>query len=219
MEIGETFQFAVVAFTAVFFVVDPFAAVPIFLAITGDQGAERRRATALRAALAAWATLTVFGLAGGILFRLLGISLGAFQIAGGLMLLLMAVDMMRATPSRTRSTQEEQAEARGEQEVAVVPLAIPMLAGPGAIATVMVLMKRAAWRPVPTLLVLGAVALTGAITYLILRAAASAERFITRTTLHVLERVMGLLLSAIAVEFIVGGLRELWPVLRVSPGT
>jgi multiple antibiotic resistance protein len=130
MEIGETLQFAVVAFTAVFFVVDPFAAVPIFLAITGDQGAERRRATALRAALAAWATLTVFGLAGGILFRLLGISLGAFQIAGGLMLLLMAVDMMRATPSRTRSTQEEQAEARGEQEVAVVPLAIPMLAGP-----------------------------------------------------------------------------------------
>jgi multiple antibiotic resistance protein len=212
--VGEALQFAFVTFTAIFFVVDPFAAVPIFLTITGEDTPAQRRATALRAALATWATLTAFGIAGGLIFRMLGISLGAFQIAGGLMLLLMAVDMMRATPSRTRSTLEEQAEARAEGEVAIVPLAIPMLAGPGAIATVMVLMKRAGWRPVPTLIVLGAVALTAVLAYVILRAAATARRFISQTTLHVLERVMGLLLSAIAVEFVVSGLRDLWPALR-----
>src|SRR5512147_1531534 len=142
----EVLQFAGVTLTAVLFVVDPFAAVPIFLAITHDDGLARRRATAARAALATYVMLTAFALAGGIIFRMLGISLGAFEIAGGFMLLLMAVDMMRAQPSRTRSTAEEQAEGLVKEDVAIVPLAIPMLAGPGAIATCMVLMKRAEWR-------------------------------------------------------------------------
>jgi multiple antibiotic resistance protein len=212
--VPEAVAFAGVSFTAVFFVVDPFAAVPIFLAITAGQTPEQRRRTAARAALAAWLTLTIFGVTGGILFRLLGISLGAFEIAGGLMLLLMAIDMMRATPSRTRSTKEEQAESVAKEDVAIIPLAIPMLAGPGAIATVMVLMKRAAWAPVATATVLAVVALTALACYLVLRAAATAGRFISHTTIHVFERVMGLLLAAVAVEFIAAGLRELWPALR-----
>ena len=212
---SETVQFAVVTFTAVLFVVDPFAAVPIFLAITRDDPPAKRRTTAGRAALATFATLAFFALAGGVIFQLLGISLGAFQIAGGLMLLLMAVDMMRATPSRTRSTAEEQAEGLEKEDVAIVPLAVPMLAGPGAIATVMVLMKRASWNMVPTVTVLGAVALTCVITYVVLRGAAGAGRFLSRTSLHVLERVMGLLLAAVAVEFVIGGLRDVWPVLRL----
>lgn len=211
---SEVLQFAFVTLTAVLFVVDPFAAVPIFLAITHDEGPERRRATALRASLATFVVLGVFALAGGVIFRLLGISLGAFEIAGGFMLLLMAVDMMRAQPSRTRSTAEEQAEGLVKDDVAIVPLAIPMLAGPGAIATCMVLMKRASWQIVPTVTVLLAIAVTALITYVVLRTAATAQRFISQTWLHVLERVMGLLLAAIAVEFMVSGLKEIWPNLK-----
>jgi len=205
------FKFAFVAFTAVFFVVDPFAAIPIFVTITAGDDAARRRVLALRASLATFVTLTAFSLAGGLIFQLFGISLAAFKIAGGLMLLLMAFDMMRAQPSRTRSTAEEEEEGKVKDDVAIVPMAIPILAGPGAIATCMVLMSRTAWRPVPVLMVLGAITLTTLVTWLILRSAASAQRFLSRTFLHVMSRVMGLLLAAVAIEFMIGGLKEVWP--------
>jgi len=176
---------------------------------------QKRRAIAARAALATGLTLGFFALAGGLLFKLMGISLPAFKIAGGLMILLMAVVMMRAQPSRTRSTAAEQAEAMDKDDVAIVPLAIPMLAGPGAMATVAVLMTRAAWRPVPTLAIFLSIALTSTISWLLLRAAARAETFLSRTTLRILERVMGLLLAAVAVEFMAGGITEL--VLKARP--
>ncbi|MBI5502010.1 MAG: MarC family protein [Deltaproteobacteria bacterium] len=210
---AEDLKFAFVAFTAVFFVVDPFVAVPIFLAITADDEPAKRRGMALRAALAAFVTLALFALAGGLIFRAFGISLGAFKIAGGLMLFLMAMDMMRAQPSRTRSTAEEQEEGTARDDVAIVPMAIPMLAGPGAIATVMVLMSRAAWKPVPTVAVFAAIAVTCVATWILLRSAVAAQRFLSKTILHVLERVMGLLLAAVAVEFVVGGIRDLWPTM------
>src|SRR5262245_45584749 len=140
---GDVIKFAAVTFTAVLFVVDPFAAVPVFLTITHGDDERKRRQTALRASIATFVTLTLFALAGGLIFKLFGISLGAFQIAGGIMLLLMAVDMMRATPSRTRTSEEEQRESAQKEDVAIVPMAVPMLAGPGAIATAMLLMKRA----------------------------------------------------------------------------
>ena len=153
-------KFAFVALSAVFFVIDPLANVPMFLTITSGDTPEQRRSTALRAALATCITLCVFALAVGVIFQAFGISLGAFKIAGGIMLLLMSIDMMRAQPSPTRTSEEEQAEGRSKDDVAIFPLAIPMLAGPGAIATVMVLMSRAAWKPVPTASVFVAVTVT-----------------------------------------------------------
>src|SRR5262249_26052506 len=149
-----------VALSAIFFVIDPLANVPIFLSITRAFTPEQRRSIALRAAVATMLTLSIFALAGGVIFEAFGISLGAFKIAGGLMLLLMAIDMMRAQPPRTRTTIEEQDESRERDDVAIFPLAIPMLAGPGAIASVMVLMSRAKWRPVPTVTVFAAIAVT-----------------------------------------------------------
>ncbi len=205
--------FAIVTLSAVFFVVDPVVVVPLFLAITRTDPPQKKRSIALRASVAAFVTLAVFALAGGVIFRAFGISLGAFKIAGGLMLFLMSVDMMRAQPSRTRSTIEEQEEGLAKEDVAIVPMAIPMLAGPGAIATVMVLMSRAAWKPLPTASVFAAIALTCLVTWLLLRSAALAERFLSQTTIHVLERVMGLLLAAVAVEFVIGGLRDLLPTM------
>jgi multiple antibiotic resistance protein len=202
-------KFAVVALSAIFFVIDPLANVPIFLTITSGDSVQQRRSTALRAAFAAWLTLCTFAVAGGLIFKAFGISMGAFKIAGGIMLLLMSIDMMRAQPSPTRSTLEEQDESRAREDVAVFPMAIPMLAGPGAIATVMVLMSRAAWHPLPTILVFVAVTITCLACWLLMRSAATAERLLPKTLLRALERIMGLLLAAVAVEFIAGGVRDM----------
>ncbi len=202
-------KFAVVAMSAVFFVVDPMANTPVFLTITSSFSVEQRRRVALRGAVAAWVLLSLFAVAGGIIFEAFGISLGAFKIAGGLMLLLMAVDMMRAQPVATRTSPEEQAESRAQEEVAIFPLAIPMLAGPGAIATVMVLMSRAKWQVVPTASVFVAITATCLASWLFMRGAASAERLMPKTLLRAFERVMGLLLAAVAVEFIAGGVRDM----------
>jgi multiple antibiotic resistance protein len=202
-------KFALVALSAVFFVIDPFANVPIFLTITASATPAQRRRIAWRAALATGITLSIFALGGGVIFRAFGISLGAFKIAGGLMLLLMAIDMMRAQPSPTRTTAEEQGEACLRDDVAIFPLAIPMLAGPGALATVVVLMSRAAWHPVRVIAVFVAVAITCAASWLLMRGAASAERFLPKTLLRALERIMGLLLAAVAIEFIAGGIRDM----------
>lgn len=201
--------FALVALSAVFFVIDPLAVVPLFLTITGGQQPESRRQIARQAALAAWCLLSVFALAGGLVFRAFGISLGAFKVAGGLMLLLMAVDMMRAQPSPTRTTVEEQTESSRRDDVAIFPLATPMLAGPGAIATVMVLMSRAAGRVLPIVAVFLAITVTCVAAWLLMRSAAQAERWLPKTLLRAFERVMGLLLAAVAVEFIAGGVRDL----------
>ena len=202
-------KFALVALSAVFFVIDPLANVPLFLTITRGFSPEQRRKVALRAAFATWLILSIFALAGGLIFQAFGISLGAFKIAGGLMLLLMSIDMMRAQPSPTRTTVEEQDESRARDDVAIFPMAIPMLAGPGAIATVMVLMSRAAWHPVATGAVLLAVTITCLVAWLLMRMAANAERMIPKTLLRAFERVMGLLLAAVAVEFIAGGVRDM----------
>ena len=203
-------KFALVALSAMFFVVDPLANLPVFLSITVNCTPEQRRAVAGRAALAAWVLLSVFAIAGGLIFQAFGISLGAFKVAGGIMLLLMSIDMMRAQPSPTRTTAEEQAESatRGD-DIAIFPLATPMLAGPGAIATVMVLMSRAAWNPVRTPSVFVAVTVTCFIAWLLMRGAANAERLLPKTLLRAFERIMGLLLAAVAVEFVAGGVRDL----------
>ncbi|HWM87903.1 MAG TPA: MarC family protein, partial [Kofleriaceae bacterium] len=132
----------------------------------------------------------------------------------GLLLFLTSIDMMQAQPARTRSTEEEQAESAAKDDVAIIPMAIPMLAGPGAIATVMVLMSRADWQPLRTAAVFIAILISCVAAWLFMRSAVLAERFLNRTTLNVIGRVMGLLLAAIAVEFVIGGIRDLFPSLR-----
>ena len=117
---------------------------PVFRAAVGRQGAgvEERRETAKRAAMAAFLVLVGFALAGALVFRVLGITIPAFKIAGGIMLLLIAVDMIRTTPSPARITEPEVEAGVAKEDVAIVPLAMPLLAGPGSIATVIVLMGR-----------------------------------------------------------------------------
>ena len=210
--------FAAVTFSSIFFVVDPIALVPIFLGMTHGDTPEKKRATAGKAALATTLTLLIFAGAGGLIFQAFGITLGAFKIAGGILLFRMALDMMQAQHSRTRTSPEEEAEGAHTEDVAVIPLAIPMLAGPGAIATVMVVMGRTGFEPVKVLVVLGSILLTGGLAYVILRSALLVERRLKTTGMHILSRVTGLLVAAVAVQFVVDGARDVRPqIVEAAP--
>ena len=205
----DDLSFAVTTISALFVVVDPIAAMPIFLSVTAHDSLEKRRSQAARAAWACCIILCVFALAGGVIFQLFGISLGSFKVAGGIMICMTAIDMMRAQSSPTRTTSEEQSEGVSRDDVGVVPMGIPVLAGPGAIATVMVLMSQAEWRPVRVCSLMAAILATAIATWLLLRASSIATTLISQTTVRVLGRVMGLVLAAIAVQFVVSGMHDL----------
>lgn len=200
------------AFIAVFSVADPLGLVPFYLAMTRGYAPAKKRRTALLASLAMAVTLTLFAAMGQAILHFFGLSIGAFRIAGGTLLFLMAVDMLRAQPSRPRSTPEELADGEGASEIAIFPLAFPMLAGPGAIANAMMqtagvatTLERAA--------VYIAILLASAATAVVLLLGTAAERRLGKTGLNLLERVMGLLLAAIAVQFVVDGIGEVLPSL------
>jgi multiple antibiotic resistance protein len=197
-----------VSLSAVFFVVDPIGVVPIFLAITAGDSEEKLRRTALRACLVAGGLLLFFAIFGGLIFQVFGVSLAAFRVAGGILLLITALDMLRARPSETRTSHTEQQEGVHKEDVALVPLAMPLLAGPGAIASAMVLMSKGEtlMMAVP---VLAAIVLTFVASYFILRASNLVLRVLKQSGVAILERVMGLILAAIAVQFIADGAKDL----------
>jgi multiple antibiotic resistance protein len=197
--------FVLTALASVLFVVDPPGALPAYLAMTqGDDPAKRRR-TAAKASLAAALVLAAFAAGGHGLFRLLGLTLPAFQVAGGLILFLVALDMLRAQRS-TKEGPAEVNEGMAKEDVAITPLAVPLLAGPAALSTVATLMGQArGWEE--ALAVYLSVALTGVLTYLTLRLAEPLFRLLGRTGIQVLGRVLGLVLAGIAVQFVFNGLR------------
>ncbi|AKT44116.1 MarC family protein [Chondromyces crocatus] len=205
-----------VSLSAVFFIVDPLGIVPIFLAITAGSSPEKMRSTAARACLTAFGMMTFFALFGGAVFKVFGISLSAFRIAGGLLLLMTALDMLRAKPSGTRTTPEETEEGVHKEDVAIVPLAIPLLSGPGALATVVVLMSQGGPGVLPAGAVLLAITITFAASYFILRGAALVQRVLGRSGMAILERTMGLILAAIAVQFVADGALDLLASSRAS---
>jgi multiple antibiotic resistance protein len=208
-------RFSVLALSSIFFLVDPFAAVPSFLAITGNADPQRRKRTARKAALTAFIVLTSFALCGQLIFRLFGITLPAFEIAGGMILLLIGLDMLQAKRSATQETSGDTEEATVKEDAGIVPLGIPMLAGPGAISTVMVLVGQ-----VPNLLhwemgaILGSITVTCLVSYLVLAGAGRVRRVMGETGIRVLVRVMGLLLVALAMQFFVNGLTDLGLIAR-----
>lgn len=201
-------QFALVTFTSILFLVDPIAVVPTFLAITQGESVERRRATARRACMAAAILLIVFAAGGNLIFRAFGITLPAFRIAGGAILWLVAMDMLRGE----RPTQESEAEideGRRKEDVALTPLAIPLLAGPGAISTVMVLSGQAR-TPARAAVVYASIVVTLLISWIMLRVGDRVMSHFGQTGIRVIMRIMGLLLAAVAVQFIITGVREAW---------
>jgi multiple antibiotic resistance protein len=198
-------SFALTALASILFVVDPVGALPAYLAMCDCDGPAKRRRTAAKAAIAATLVLAAFAAGGQSLFRLLGLTLPAFQIAGGLILFLVALDMMRAQRP-TKEGPGEASEGRAKEDVAITPLAVPLLAGPASLSTVATLMSQARDGGEAVAVYLS-IAVTGGVTYLALRLAEPIFRVLGRTGIQVLGRVLGLVLAGIAVQFILNGLR------------
>lgn len=205
---GELWQFALITFTSVLFIVDPIAAVPAYLVVTQNETPAERRRTALRACVAMAALLIIFAAAGRFIFQAFGITLPAFRIAGGLILWLVAFDMLRAQRN-THEGREELAEGQAKDDVALTPLAIPILAGPGAISTAMVLAGEAGSLS-HGIVVYGAILLTALVSYGTLLLGQRLVTILGQTGIRVLTRIMGLLLAAVATQFILTGLQDSW---------
>jgi multiple antibiotic resistance protein len=203
-------RFSLLALSSIFFLVDPFAAIPSFLAITHSADAARRKRMARKGALTAFIVLTSFAVAGQVIFRLFGITLPAFEIAGGLILLLIGLDMLEARRSATQETLGDAEEAAAKEDAGIVPLGIPMLAGPGAISSVMILVGQA-----PSLwhwqmgAILGSIAITTLVSYWVLAGASKVRSVMGETGIRILVRIMGLLLVALAMQLFINGLTDL----------
>ncbi len=207
------YGFSLLALSSIFFLVDPLAAIPTFLAITAGADARRRKRIALRGALTCFIVLTSFAIAGQTIFNMFGIKLPAFEIAGGLILLLIGIDMLEAKRSPTQESTDEAEEGAAKDDAGVVPLGIPMLSGPGAISSVMVLVGQAhkTWEMAS---ILGAIAVTATASYWILNGADRVRKILGETGIRILVRIMGLLLVALAVQFFVNGLTDLGVIAR-----
>jgi multiple antibiotic resistance protein len=201
-------EYIFLAFSSLFVIVDPFAVIPAFIAMTpNDSPAERSRMAKI-ACLVVAGVLVGFGFAGKWVFQFLGITMPAFQIAASIVLLLVALDMLRAQRSRVQETREETAAGVEKTDIAVTPLAIPMLSGPGAISTVVLLQSEAKsfWHSVA---LFGCILLVAFASYLILRVAAHGTKWLNPIALRIGTRVMGLLLAAIAVQFMLNAVKAL----------
>jgi multiple antibiotic resistance protein len=206
-------RFSVLAVSSIFFLVDPFAAIPAFLAITAGAERKHQQRMARRGALTCLIVLLTFALAGKLIFRMFGITLPAFEIAGGLILLLIGIDMLEAKRSPTQEASEEAQEGAAKEDAGIVPLGIPMLAGPGAISSVMVLVGSAPtkWQ---MFAIIAAIAITALASYGVLNGADRLRRLLGETGIRILVRIMGLLLMALAVQFFVNGLTDLGVIAR-----
>jgi len=200
--------FIAFSFSSLFVIVDPIATVPAFLAMTPTDTPEQRLKMARLACLVAAGILLAFALAGTWIFRFLGITIASFQMAGSIVLLLIALDMLRAQRSRVQETPEETDAGLAKADIAVTPLAVPMLAGPGAISTVVLLHSKAAdWtQQIALMLCIVAVAVA---TYFIFAVSARGAKWLSPIALRLTTRVMGLLLAAIAMQFLINALKEL----------
>ena len=202
----ELSRFALVSFTSIFFIVDPIAAIPTYLVITQAETPLERRRTARRACIAMVVLLMLFAATGTLSLSRLRDHAEALRTAGGLVLWFVAIDMLHGE-RRTQEGREELIEGQAKEDVALTPLAIPMLAGPGAISTAIVVAGQA--RGVAeTLIVHGAMILTGLISFLALRLGEPLLARLGKTGIRVVTRVMGLILAAVAVEFVFSGVKE-----------
>ena len=216
MNIAGLGTYALLSFTSLMAILNPVMAAPLFLTLTDGYTDEHRQQALRTAVVTGVSVLVIFAFLGGAIFQIFGITIHAFRIAGGVILFGIGMDMLQAKPSRVRQTPEEEREGLRKDEIGITPLGVPVLVGPGSITTVMVLMADA---PSPVhvatlLLVIGA---TLAVTYLLLGQSQRILRLFGRTGLNVMTRIMGLLVTVIAVQFVIDGLRPvLLEIIRLS---
>lgn len=201
------------AFLTFFVVIDPPGCAPIFASLTRTAAAQARRAQAIRAVVVAACILVFFAVAGEGLLGALGVELSAFRIAGGIMLFAIALDMVFEKRTQRREERADKILATPEEEdVSIFPMAMPMIAGPGSIATVMLLTSKAdSWNEIGV--VMGALAAVLLITMIALIAATPLLRLLGEKIEAIITRLLGVLLAAFAVQFIINGLKEAFPAL------
>jgi multiple antibiotic resistance protein len=201
-------EYILLAFSSLFVIVDPLAAVPAFIAMTSENGRDERIRMARLACCVMAGVLIAFALGGKVIFRLLGITMPAFQLAASVVLLLVALDMLRARRSPVQETSEETAAGTEKTDIAVTPLAVPMLAGPGAISTA-ILLENQAPRFEQKLALCGCICAVSLASYVILRLAAEGARWLNPIAMKIAIRIMGLLLAAVAMQFAVNAVKAL----------
>lgn len=200
-------EYIVLAGSSLFVIVDPLATVPAFLTMTPNDTPEQRLRTARVACFTLTAVLLAFAAAGTAIFKIFSITMPAFQIAASIVLLIIALDMLRVQRSRMQETHEEKQAGTEKDDIAVTPLAIPMLAGPGAISTTILLQNEA--RTIPQHVALyGCIVGVAVATYLIFRVAVRSARWLNPIAMSIAIRVMGLLLAAIAVQFMLNAIKQ-----------
>ncbi|HEV8020043.1 MAG TPA: MarC family protein [Candidatus Lustribacter sp.] len=201
-----TSSFVATAFATAFTIIDPVGMIPLTVSVTADATAERRGKIVDQAVLVAAAVILIMGVVGKPILDSLGITLPAFTIAGGALLFLISVDMLFGRKTGVKQTPEEEREDAVSSNPAVFPLAVPMIAGPGTIATVLVLVTLAAGDREELAVVFAAYASAMAVTWLCMRLSSQLLRVIGTTGIHVVTRLFGILLSALAVQFVLNGL-------------
>lgn len=201
-------EYILLAASSLFVILDPIAVVPTFLAMTPTDTQQQRLKMARMACLVAAGVLVVFALAGKWIFRLLGITIPAFQMAGSIILLLVALDMLKARRSAVHETTEEKDAGAAKDDIAITPLAVPMLAGPGAISTVILLNNRAVNFTQQMALVV-CIFVVCLVSYFVFAVSTRGAKWMNPIAMRLTERLMGLLLAAIAMQFMVNALTEL----------
>lgn len=201
------FEYSLLAFVSLFAIVSPVSTAALFLAMTPDNTRQERTKMAKLACVVVALVLIGFSLIGELVLRTFGITVAAFQTAGGILLLLIALDMLQAKESSRKISREESQAGTEKDDIAITPLAVPLLAGPGAISTSIVLSSQAQdWTHRGALCL--AIALVSVLTYWILNIAGASAGWLNPLFLRVTTRLMGLLLGALAVQFVFNGLGE-----------
>lgn len=200
-------EYTLLALSSLFVIVDPLATAPTFLAMTPGETPEQRSRTARVACLTTAIVLAVFAAAGTSLFKIFGITMPAFQIAASILLLIIALDMLRVQRSRVQQTSEETAAGAEKTDIAVTPLAVPMLAGPGAISMTISLQNQARTDE-QHIALYGCILVVSLASYVTFRLAIRGARWLNPIAMSIAIRVMGLLLAAVAIQFMLNGIKE-----------
>ena len=201
-------KYTLLAASSLFVIVDPLATIPAFIAMTPHDSRQHRIEMARLACCIAAGVMLAFAIGGKWIFKVLGITMPAFQLAASIVLLLVSLDMLRAQRSRVQQTSEETEAATEKSDIAVTPLAIPMLAGPGAISTA-ILLQNQAENLAERIALYGCILGVSFASYLVLRISAGGARWFSPIAMKVAMRVMGLLLAAVAIQFMLNALEDL----------
>jgi multiple antibiotic resistance protein len=203
---NETIAFALLSFTSLFTLINPLGTMPVFMAMTSELSVAERNRTARKASVVAFFTIIAFALTGQLLFNFFGISVNSFRVVGGVIFFIMGMDMLQARISQVKIRDNEVKSY--VSDISITPLAIPMICGPGAITTVILLMEDAETVP-KKLALFVSVFLIILLTYIILYSSSRLIKLLGQTGINVMMRIMGLIVMVIAVEFFFSGLKPI----------